>query len=157
MKQGSDGISPVTFMKPILTSVVLAAALLVGPSFAAQHESVSTHMGKFDEQSMQMHNDRMQMHLEEMKTLMDEMHATSDPAERRRLLTEHRIQMAELMGDMRSSREDMMMGMMGGGPIHGGPIPGGEKRRQYMIEKRLGMMDNAMEMMMQQDQMMMNR
>ena len=84
MKQESDGISPVTFMKPILTSVVLAAALLVGPGFAAQHESVSTHMGKFDEQSMQ-------MHLEEMQNLMDEMHATGDPAERRRLLTEHRI------------------------------------------------------------------
>ena len=91
MKQESDGISPVTFMKPIRTSVVLASALLVGLSFAAQNETLSTHMGKFDEQSMQMHNDRMQMHLEEMHNLMDEMHATSDPAERRRLLTEHRI------------------------------------------------------------------
>lgn len=144
-------------MKPIRTSVVLASALLVGSSFAAQNETMSTHMGKFDEQSMQMHNDRMQMHLEEMQTLMDEMHATRDPSERRRLLTEHRIQMAELMGDMRSSREDMMMGMMGGGPRHGGPMPEGEKLRQYLIEKRLDMMDNAMEMMMQRDELMMNR
>ena len=56
-------------MKPILTLVVLASALLVGSSFAAQNEPMSTHMGKFDEQSMQMHNDRMEMHLDEMQAL----------------------------------------------------------------------------------------
>jgi len=73
------------------------------------------------------------------------------------MLNEHREQMAALMGDMRSSREDMMMGMMGGGPRHGGTMPEGELRRQYMIKKRLDMMDNVMEMMMQRDEMMMNR
>ncbi len=143
-------------MKTILTTAILTSALLAGPSFAVEHgDSMSTHMGEFDEQRMQMHNDRMEMHLDEMQALMDKLHATKDQAERRRLLTEHRMQMAELMGNMRSSRDDMMMGMMGGGPKRGGTMPEGEKRRQHMIEKRLDMMDNAMEMMMQRDEMMM--
>ena len=101
-------------MKRILTAVTLTSVLLVGSSFAAQHEPMSPHMGEFDEQSMRMHNDRMEVHLEEMQALMDKLHVTSNSAERRGLLIEHRIQMAEMMGDMRSSREDMMMGMMGG-------------------------------------------
>ena len=144
-------------MKRILTAVTLTSVLLAGSSFAAQHEPMSPHMGEFDEQSMRMHNDRMEVHLEEMQALMDKLHVTSDSAERRGLLIEHRIQMAEMMGDMRSSREDMMMGMMGGGPRSGGAMPEGEKQRQYMIEKRLDMMDHMMEMMMQRDEMMMNR
>jgi hypothetical protein len=78
-------------MKTLLTTAALASALLVNPSFSAQHETSSRHMGKFDEQRMQMHNDRMEMHLEEMQALMDQLHATSDPAEQRRLLIEHRI------------------------------------------------------------------
>ena len=144
-------------MKPILTSVVLASALLVGSSFAAQDESMSTRMGEFDEQSMQMHNDRMEMHIDEMQVLMDKMHATNDPVERRRLLIEHRIQMAEMMGDMRSSREDVMMGIFGGGPKSVGVMSEGEKRRQNMIEKRLDMMDYMMQMMLVRDGMMMQR
>jgi hypothetical protein len=56
---------------------------------------------------------------------------------------------------MKSSRDEMVMGMMSGGARHGQPMPEGEKRRQYMIEKRLDMMDNAMEMMMRRDEMMM--
>jgi hypothetical protein len=145
-------------MKNALTVVAITSAFLIGSSFAAdQGDSMSTHMGDFDEQSMQMHNDQMEKHLEEMQALMNKLHATKDPAERHRLLVEHRIQMAELMGNMQSSREDMMMGMMGGGPKHGGPMPEGEKRRQHMIEKRLDMMDNAMEMMMKRDEMMMDR
>jgi hypothetical protein len=150
-------------MKTVLTIVAVTTALMAGSGFAAEHhdsmhhDSTSTEMGGFDEQRMQMHNDRMEMHLEEMQALMEKLHATKDPAERTRLLTEHRMLMAELMGDMRSSREDMMMGMMGGGAKHGSPMPEGEKRRQHMIEKRLDMMDNAMEMMMQRDQMMMGR
>ena len=144
-------------MKSILTSVVLASALLVGSSYAAQNDPMSTHMGKFDEQSMQMHNDRMEMHLDEMQALMDKLHATKDPAERRRLLIEHRMQMAEMMGDMRSSREDVMMGIFGGGPKSDGVMPEGEKRRQRMIEKRLDMIDYMMQMMLVRDGMMMQR
>lgn len=73
---------------------------------------------------------------------------TRDPAERRRLLEEHREETSKLMENMRSSRNDLTMGMMGSGLRHGGSMPDGEKHRQYMIEKRLDMIDHAMEMMM---------
>lgn len=92
-----------------------------------------------------------------MQVLMDKLHATKDPAERQRLLKEHRKQMGEMMHEMKSSRDDMVMGMMGGGAKHGGSMAEGEKRRQHMIEKRLDKMDNAMEMMMRRDEMMMKR
>jgi hypothetical protein len=36
-------------MKPMFTSVILALALVVGASFAAQHESISEHIRNFDE------------------------------------------------------------------------------------------------------------
>ncbi len=141
-------------MKSFLTVSTLIAAFLATPALAAHH--MSNHMEEWDEQQMQMHNDEMEAHLAEMQVLMDKLHMTKDPTERRRLLDEHRIEMSRLMENMRSSREDMTMGMMGGGPRHGGSMPEGEKRRQYMIEKRLDMMDNAMEMMMQRDEMMMH-
>ncbi len=141
-------------MKTLLRITTLTAALLVTPAIADHH--MKDHMGEWDEQQMQMHNDEMETHLQEMQALMDKLHTTNDPAERRRLLEQHRKEMSKLMGNMRSSREDMMMGMMGGGPRRGGPMPEGEKRRQYMIEKRLDMMDHAMEMMMQRDEMMMH-
>jgi hypothetical protein len=141
-------------MKALLGITTLTTVLLLSPAYADHH--MKDHMGDWDEQQMQMHNDEMEAHLEDMQALMDKLHATSDPAERRRLLEQHRKEMSELMKNMRGSREDMMMGMMGGGPRRGGPMPEGEKRRQYMIEKRLDMMDQAMEMMMQRDQMMMH-
>jgi hypothetical protein len=47
-----------------------------------------------------------------------------------------------------------MMGMMGGGPRGGGPMPEGEKQRQHLIEKRLDMMDMMMDMMMEREDMM---
>ena len=142
-------------MKTLLAVSTLAAALFVSPALADQHMN-HDNMGEWDEQQMQMHNDEMEAHLEEMQALMDKLHATSDPAERRRLLEAHRKQMSKLMENMRSSRDEMRMGMMGGGAKHGRDMPEGEKRRQYMIEKRLDMMDNAMEMMMQREEMMMN-
>ena len=142
-------------MRNILGVITLTIAFLVNPAFADHH--MKDHMGEWDEKQMQMHNDEMETHLQEMQALMDKLHATNDPAMRRRLLEEHRKEMANLMGNMRGSREDMVMGMMGGGARRGGTMPEGEKRRQYMIEKRLDMMDQMMEMMMQRDEMMMHR
>jgi hypothetical protein len=49
---------------------------------------------------------------------------------------------------------EMKMGMMGGGMKGGGPMPDGEKSRQYLLEKRLDMMDMLMDMMMQSEEMM---
>lgn len=115
------------------------------------------NMQGFDEQRMQMHNDQMEAHLKEMQALMEKTHATRDPNERRRMLEEHRAQMRKLLKTMRSTRGDMVMGMMGGGPRGGAEMPKGEKRRQYLIEKRLDMMDNAMKMMLHRDEMLMKQ
>lgn len=139
-------------MKVLSAVIALTAFVFLSPVYAAQHDN---QMSQWDEQQMQMHNDQMENHLEQMQTLMDEMHATNDPAKRRQLYQEHMKQMAEFMSVMQDSRDDMMMGMMGGGPKHGQQMPEGEQLRHYMIEKRLDMMDNAMRMMMQTDQMMM--
>lgn len=137
-------------MKTTLTiAALLSSFFLWNPVFAEDPK-----MEEFDEQQMKMHNDQMEEHMKNMEILMDKLHATNDPAEKRRLLDAHRKEMSKLMHSMRSSRDDMVMGMMSGGARHGEPMPEGEKRRQYMIEKRLDMMDHMMEMMMQRDKMM---
>ncbi len=139
-------------MRTIFTVIALLSAFLFGSPLLADDPDYQ----KFDEQQMKMHNDEMEAHLAEMQVLMDKLHATNDPAERRRLLEAHRNEMSQMMQNMRSSREDMIMGMMGGGGRHGSGMPEGEKQRQYMIEKRLDMMDQMMQMMMERDQMMMH-
>lgn len=144
-------------MRKAVTAIALTSVLLAVSAFSADKPDSTMPMGKFDEHQMQMHNDQMETHLKDMQVLMDKLHATKDPAERQRLLKDHRKQMNDLMGEMHSSRGDMMMGMMGGGVKGGGPMPEGEKKRQYLIEKRLDMMDHAMEMMMRRDEMMMRR
>ena len=141
-------------MKALISAVALMAFAFVNPVYAANQDNEM--MEEWDEQQMQMHNDEMEQHLEQMQALMQEMHATNDPAKRRKLYNEHMKQMTEFMSVMQSSHDDMIMGMMGGGPRHSGGMPDGERKRQYMIEKRLDMMDNAMHMMMQRDEMMMH-
>ncbi len=142
-------------MKKAAIAIALGCALSAGQALSADEPKAASDMNQFDEHKMQMHNDQMEAHLKEMQVLMDKLHATKDPAERQRLLKEHREKMSVLMQGMHSSRDDMMMGMMGGGAKRGGSMPEGEMRRQHMIEKRLDMMDNAMEMMMRRDEMMM--
>ena len=141
-------------MKTILTILAVSAALFAIPGLADHHMN-KQQMHEWDERQMEMHNDAMEKHLEEMQGLMNQLHDTNDPAERRSLLDAHRKEMKQMMHGMRSSQDDMIMGMMGGGARHGGDMPEGERKRQYMIEKRLDMMNQMMEMMMERDQMMM--
>lgn len=141
-------------MKRMLTAAVLISGLAAISAYSADRPNSEA---QFNERQMQMHNDQMEMHLKDMEALMDKLHKTKNPSERERLLKEHRKEMQELMHGMKSSRDDMVMGMMSGGARRGEPMPEGEKRRQYLIEKRLDMMDNAMDMMMRRDEMMMNR
>jgi hypothetical protein len=89
-----------------------------------------------------------------MQKLMDKMHATKDAKERRKLMDQHAKSMRELMKSMRSTSDEMKMGMMGGGPKGGGPMPEGEKLRQHLLEKRIDMMNKMMEQTMQSQDMM---
>ena len=148
-------------MKKAIIAALIAAGLAVSMAWAdekAEHytpEGAYPHMLKPEQlDQMKMHNDQMEAHLRDMQKLMDEMHATKDPKERRKLMDEHMKSMREMMKGMRSSSGEMKMGMMSGGPKSGEPMPEGEKQRQYLLEKRIDMMNMMMEQMMQEEDMM---
>ncbi len=152
-------------IRTVLVAALLGAGAAAIGAQAAEEDhykqgtaGVSPHeMGGFDERRMKEHNDQMEAHLKEMQALMDKMHQTKDPRERQRLMQDHLKQMQALHKQMHSTRDDMTMGMMGGGMRGGGPMPEGEKQRQYLLEKRLDMMYMLMDMMMQTDEMMVKK
>lgn len=102
---------------------------------------------------MKSHNDMMEKHLKEMQKLMEKMHATQDAKERNKLMADHARSMREMMKTMHGSSDEMRMGMMGGGPRGGAPMPEGEKLRQHLLEKRIDMMNMMMEQMMKSQDM----
>jgi hypothetical protein len=69
-------------------------------------------------------------------------------------MDEHTKSMRELMKSMRSSSDEMKMGMMSGGTKGGEPMPEGEKLRQHLLEKRIDMTNMMMEQMMRSQDMM---
>jgi hypothetical protein len=149
-------------MKNTIIAGLLAAGLAVAPAWADEKEDhykegtkgVTPHMLKPEQlDQMQKHNDEMEKHLNDMQALMDKMHTTKDPKERHKLMDEHMKSMREMMKGMRSSSGEMKMGMMSGGPKAGEPMPEGEKQRQYLLEKRIDMMNMMMEQMMQEEDM----
>ena len=148
-------------MKKTIIAALVAAGLAVAPAWAdekAEHytpEGAYPHMLKPEQlDQMKKHNDEMEKHLTEMQALMEKMHTTKDPKERRKLMDEHMKSMRDMMKEMRSSSGEMKMGMMAGGPKSGEPMPEGEKQRQYLLEKRIDMMNMMMEQMGQRDDMM---
>ena len=143
-------------MKNIIIAAMLVAGLVAAPVWADERtEEHYTPEGAYPHMYDQMkkHNDEMEKHLSEMQALMDKMHATNDPKERRKLMEEHSKAMREMMKEMRSTSDEMMMGMMSGGPKGGGPMPEGEKLRQHLLEKRIDMMNMMMEQMMESQDM----
>ena len=148
-------------MKKAIIAALIAAGLAVSTAWAdekAEHytpEGAYPHMLKPEQlDQMKKHNDEMEKHLNEMQALMEKMHTTKDPKERRKLMDEHMKSMREMMKGMRSSSDEMKMGMMSGGPKSGVPMPEGEKQRQYLLEKRIDMMNMMMEQVMQEEEMM---
>lgn len=148
-------------MRKAIIAALIVAGLAVSTAWADEKqehytpEGVSPHMLKPEQlDQMKMHNDEMEKHLKDMQALMDKMHTTKDPKERRKLMDEHMKSMSEMMKGMRSSSGEMKMGMMSGGPKSGEPLPEGEKQRQYLLEKRIDMMNMMMEQMMQEQGMM---
>jgi hypothetical protein len=141
---------------------MLAAGLLMAPASADEKEEhykegtkgVSPEVIRPEYlDQIKLHNDQMESHLKDMQKTMDKMHATNDPAERRKLMEEHSKAMHAMMKDMRSSSDEMKMGMMSGGPKGAGPMPEGEKMRQHLLEKRIDMMNMMMGQMMERDDM----
>ena len=101
----------------------------------------------------------MQAAMKKMQDQMAKIRATSDPAERQKLMAEHMASMREAMGMMTKMGG---MGMMQGGGMMGGegkksPEPRDMRGRVGMMEQRMGMMQMMMEQMMQHQDMMERR
>ncbi len=148
-------------MKNWFLATLLTMGLFSAPAWADEQkehytpEGASPHMAKPEQlDQIKKHNDEMEKHLKEMQALMDKMHTTQDPKERRKLMEEHSKAMQEMMKGMRSSSTEMKMGMMSGGPKAGESMPEGEKMRQYLLEKRIDMMNMMMEQMGMREDMM---
>ena len=152
-------------MKSLFFASMLALAMSLAPAWAGEKEKeehyregtkgVTPHaLSPQQLDQMRKHNDEMEKHLKDMQALMDKMHTTKDPKERRKLMDEHAKSMQEMMKGMRSTSGEMKMGMMSGGPRSGEPMPEGEKQRQYLLEKRIDMMNMMMEQMGKREEMM---
>lgn len=100
----------------------------------------------------------MQANMQKMHALMLRIGQTADPAERRRMLAEHRDLMRQQITALKDMRCDtnMMgggMGMMGGtgtmsGASRDGRPPGGAPPCHEMMEMRMQMMTGMMEQML---------
>jgi len=102
----------------------------------------------------------MQAAMQKMQEQMTKIRSTTDPAERRKLIAEHRSTMRGAMGTM------MRMGGPGTGMMPGGgmmrgpaatPAPGEVPGRMGMMEQRMGIMQMMMDQMMQHLDMMEQR
>lgn len=102
----------------------------------------------------------MQAAMTKMQEQMQKIRATTDPAERQKLMLEHVSMMRNAMGTM-MKMGGPGTGMMPGGGRMGGPsaapAPGDVPGRMGMMEQRMGMMQVMMDQMMQHQDMMERR
>jgi len=156
-------------MKAFLTTAFLAAALAAPIARAddahhpedkqpATQAPRSAPAPRVDEKSAK----QMQDHMAKMPELMAKLQKATDPAERQKLLDEHRQAMREGMAMMRGMGGGMMRGMMSGGRAGRAPKDSagkgaaprpGSMAHHDMMEMRMDMMQMMMEHMMQHDQM----
>lgn len=73
---------------------------------------------------------------------------------KKELLEQHQKSMRDIMETMHSSRDEMKMGMMSGGPRSGKSMPKGAKLHHHLLEKRIDMMSMMMDQMLKHDEMM---
>jgi len=95
-------------MKRTLLLAVLATGLSTSPALAQdqhQHGPATETAEPGPQSGMMMGSEAMQ----EMRALMQQAHAASDPAERQRLMAEHRQKMQEHMADMMQGDHAAMM------------------------------------------------
>lgn len=99
--------------------------------------------------------------MQNMQEEMAKIRSTSDPTERRKLMTEHMVTMRETMGTMMKMGGPGTGMMPGGGMMRGdrsqpstAPAPDDARGRMGMMEQRMGMMQMMMDQMMQHQDMM---
>ena len=104
-------------------------ALAIPVAYAAQHATP----------------ERMQQRFQQMQTMMDQTTQAKTPAERQKLMAEHRQMMQEQMAAMRDMTGPG--GMMGKDQGTGTMDPNAQMQ---MMQRRMDMMQQMMEQMMQQ-------
>lgn len=151
----------------LLALAIPAMAPAASPTDKAARSSeaapLSDDVEKFDKRAADVREN-----LGKMQKQMDELQKTSDPAERQKLLLEHRELMQNTMGMMRQMWTGGMTSCCaqedGGHPHRGGPMmgwhamrgnysdlnPEQQRERQYMRDQYMGMQQRMMEQMLQQ-------
>ncbi|HET9473538.1 MAG TPA: hypothetical protein VFO82_06570, partial [Steroidobacteraceae bacterium] len=91
----------------------------------------------------------MHQHMKDMQTLMEKIEKTKDPAERRRLLDQHRKAMREQLHSMMQNDKGMKMGMgmgtgMGMGMGKSGSMMECHEHMRGQMDMMMGMMDQLM-------------
>jgi hypothetical protein len=127
--------------------IPLAAALASATFLVACNTAPAMPMGAASANSMATPDQmaRMDAQMKTMQGMHEKMMNAKTPAERSKLMAEHRKTMQDGME---------MMGEMGSGAMGGmqgkGPMAGDMATRQQMMEKRMEMMQTMMKMMMDQ-------
>lgn len=100
----------------------------------------------------------MDAHMKKMRAQMDRIMATTDPAERRRLMQEHMVSMRQGMKMMKGMTGCPMMagGMKSGEPgkMEMKPMGMGSMMCHQMMEKKMEMMQDMMEGLIEASQIM---
>ena len=154
----------------LLSAPVLAQTAGAGTK-ASQTQQKNVDVAEFDKQAAQ-----IQENFKKMQQQMDQIRATQDSQERQKLMQAHWSAMQSNMNMMQGMWGSGMMGccggnggMMGGhmmgptmgwnglGPYYSKLTPEQLKQRQYMMDQYMGMQQNMMNQMMQQNYMWMDR
>ena len=128
-------------MKSLYLGVLLAAATAIAVAQVSPEEHAAHHPDA---------TASAQDHSSSMKALMDKIRNTTDPAERKRLLGEHRRAMLAQLESMKR----MKCGMEGGkdSGTQGGMMAGGGMMKCHeMTQARMDMMIDMMGQMMEHD------
>lgn len=153
-------------MKASLLAIGIAAAFSVAVASAQGNATpaMNMDMGRPAQgaaapgaPAMQMDGDKQgaqtQANMAKMQQQMDRISTTKDPKERQKLLQEHMVTMQENMKAMRAMGNSMHKG--GSAPMtmgNRGSMPNDDmQKRQEMGEKRMDMMQEMMNQMMQRD------
>jgi len=129
-----------------LTAVLASATLL-----AACNTAPAMPMGAASANSMATPDQmaRMDAQMKTMQGMHEKMMNAKTPAERSKMMAEHRKAMQDGMEMMSGMGSGTMGGMDGMGGMQGkGPMAGDMATRQKMMEKRMEMMQSMMQMMM---------
>lgn len=161
----------------VLSGLVLSTTPVLAQPAApagkeAQAKSSAQSVAEFDKQMMQ-----AQENMKKMQEQMDKIRQTQDPQERQKLLQDHWTTMKGNMQTMHGMGGAGMMGCCTGDHMMGGPMMGhgkmdGQmmgwkgyskltpeqmKKRQYMMDRYMGMQQMMMDHMMQHQQYMWQR